>query len=113
MLRRLVWLFLMLVPLAAVALTLDEAREQGLVGEDSTGYVAAVSPNPTQTVRALVTEVNDKRRAVYERVAKQTSTASDPVTADDVARIGAPKLFDKAPPGTYLRLQGQAWQKKP
>ncbi len=113
MLRRLLLLFLMLAPTAAFAMTLDEAREQGLVGEDSTGYVAAVSASPTQAVQALVTEVNEKRRAVYEQVAKQTSTSSDPVTADQVARIGAPKLFEKAAPGTYLRAPGHGWQKKP
>ena len=112
MVRRLVCVFLMLVPLAAFALTLDEARQQGVVGEDWTGYVAAVSPNPSKEVQAVVADVNDKRRAVYEQVAKQTSTASDPVSADDVAKVGAPKVFDKAAPGTYLRLEGQAWKKK-
>jgi uncharacterized protein YdbL (DUF1318 family) len=49
---------------------------------------------------------------VYEKVAKETSTAKDPVTADDVAKVGAPKVFDKAAPGTYLRLQGETWRKK-
>ena len=112
MVRRLVCVFLMLVPLAAFALTLDEARQQGVVGEDWTGYVAAISPNPSKEVQAVVADVNDKRRAVYEQVAKQTSTASDPVSADDVAKVGAPKVFDKAAPGTYLRLEGQAWKKK-
>jgi uncharacterized protein len=112
MLRRSICVFLVLMPVAAFALTLDEAREQGLVGEDWTGYVAAVAPDPSKEVQALVTEVNDKRRAVYEKVAKETSTAKDPVAADDVARIGAPKVFDKAAPGTYIRLQGQPWRKK-
>ena len=112
MVRRLVCVFLMLVPLAAFALTLDEARQQGVVGEDWTGYVAAISPNPSKEVQAVVADVNDKRRAVYEQVAKQTSTASDPVSEDDVAKVGAPKVFDKAAPGTYLRLEGQAWRKK-
>ena len=112
MVRRLVCAFLILVPMAAFALTLDEARQQGLVGEDWTGYVAAVSPSPSKEVQALVTEVNDKRRAVYEKVARETSTAKDPVTADDVAKIGAPKVFDKAAPGTYLRLEGESWKKK-
>ena len=61
---------LLFVPLAAVALTLDEAREKGLVGEDSTGYIGAVSPNPTKEVQALVDDVNAKRRAAYEKVAR-------------------------------------------
>ena len=113
MVRRLMWVFLLFVPLAAYALTLDEAREQGLVGEDSTGYVAAVSAKPTKEVQALVDEVNTKRRAAYEQVAKQNSTPTDPVTADDVARVGAAKLIEKQARGTYIRSADKGWQKKP
>src|SRR3954451_10598984 len=97
MLRRLLCASLLLMPLAAFALTLDEARDHGLVGEDFTGYVASVSPNPSPDVRALIVDVNGKRQAVYAQIAKQTSTPTDPVTADDVGRLGAGKIFDKAP----------------
>ena len=113
MVRRLIWVVLLLVPMAAFALTLDEARQQGLIGEDSTGFVASVSPQPNAEVRALVDDVNAQRRVVYEKIAKDTSTPTDPVTADDVARLGAGKIFDRAAPGTYLRASGQSWQKKP
>ena len=113
MVRRLMCVILLFVPLCAFALTLDEAREKGFVGEDSTGYVAAVSAKPTKEVLALVDEVNAKRRAAYEQVAKQNSTPTDPVTADDVARLGAAKLIDKQASGTYIRLAEKGWQKKP
>ena len=113
MVRRLMCVFLLFVPLAAYALTLDEAREQGLVGEDATGYVAAGSARPSREVQALVDEVNAKRRAAYEQVARQNSTPTDPVTADDVARLGAAKLIEKQASGTYVRLAEKGWQKKP
>ena len=112
MLRRFVLVFLTLLPMAASALTLDEARAQGLVGEDWTGYVAAVSPNPSKEVVELIAEVNGKRHAVYEKIAKETATPQDPVTADVVGARGAEKVFDKAPPGTYIRPQGPAWRRK-
>jgi uncharacterized protein YdbL (DUF1318 family) len=112
-LRRIVLFALTLLPLTAFALTLDEARAQGLVGEDWTGFIAAVAPNPSKEVQALVSEVNAKRRTVYEKIAKETATPQDPVTADDVGQLGAGKVFDKAAPGTYIRLQGQSWTKKP
>lgn len=67
MLRRTVLIVLTLLPMAAFALTLDGARAQGLVGEDWTGYIAAVSPNPSKDVQALITEVNAKRRTAYEK----------------------------------------------
>ena len=38
----------------ALALTLDEAKAQGLVGEKVDGYVAAVVANPAAEVQALV-----------------------------------------------------------
>jgi uncharacterized protein len=116
MVRRLLCVVLLFVPLAAVAaaaLTLDAARQQGLVGEDSTGFIGAVSPNPSKEVQALVDDINAKRRAAYEKVARETSTPSDPVTAEDVGRLGAGKIFDRAPPGTYIRLPEQGWQRKP
>jgi len=114
MIRRLLSIVLACMPLVAFALTLDEARAQGLVGEDWTGYVAAVSANPSAEVKALMADVNAKRKAVYEQIAKQNSTAHDPVTADDIARVGAPKVFEKAAPGTYIRsAAGEPWKKKP
>jgi uncharacterized protein len=113
MIRRFVLVCLALLPVAAFALTLDEARAQGLIGEDWTGYVAAVSATPSAEVQALVADVNAKRKSVYEQIAKQNSTAQNPVTADDVARVGAPKVFEKAAPGTYIRTAaGQPWKKK-
>jgi len=113
MIRRIACIALLLIPGIAFALTLDEARARGLVGEDWTGYVAAVAANPTPEVQALVTEVNAKRKSVYAKIAAETSTAKDPVTADDVGRLGADKIFDKAEPGTYIRAAaGQSWQKK-
>jgi len=113
MIRRLLLIALAFVPAVAFALTLDEARAQGLVGEDWTGYVAAVAANPSAEVKALIADVNAKRKTVYEQIAKQNSTAQDPVTADDIARIGAPKVFEKAASGTYIRTAaGEPWKKK-
>jgi uncharacterized protein YdbL (DUF1318 family) len=113
MIRRLVLVCLALLPAVAFALTLDEAREQGLIGEDWNGYVAAVSATPSADVQALVADVNAKRKAVYEKIAKQNSTAQDPVSADEIARVGAPKVFEKAPAGTFVRsAAGQPWKKK-
>jgi len=113
MIRRLLLIALVCVPGVVFALTLDDARAQGLVGEDWTGYVAAVSASPSAEVKALIADVNAKRKAVYEQIAKQNSTAQDPVSADDIARIGAPKVFERAAPGTYIRTAaGQPWKRK-
>ncbi len=105
---------LLVVPLAGfAALSLDEARAQGLVGEDWTGYVAPISAKPSTEILALVSDVNAKRHAVYADIARKSSTSQDPVSVDDVGRLSAGKLFDKSPPGTYIRTGAdQPWTKK-
>jgi uncharacterized protein YdbL (DUF1318 family) len=58
-------------------------------------------------VRALAQNVNAKRRAAYEKVARQNGA---PVV--DVARIAGKKLIDNAPSGAYVKIDGK-WVKKP
>jgi uncharacterized protein len=50
------------------------ARSQGLVGEQPDGYLGFVS-TPSSAIRALVEDLNIKRRAIYtERAAAQNAT---------------------------------------
>jgi uncharacterized protein YdbL (DUF1318 family) len=94
-------------PLAAFALELDEAKANGLVGEDATGYLAAVADKPSADVAALVNDVNAKRRAEYQRIAQQNS-----LTLQQVEQIAAKKAIDKTPAGQYVRLPGEGWRRK-
>ncbi|MFN6842675.1 DUF1318 domain-containing protein, partial [Proteus mirabilis] len=48
----------------AVALTLDESRAQGLVGETFSGYVDLVQTNHKQA-QILVNVINQDRKATY------------------------------------------------
>jgi uncharacterized protein len=106
-LRRGITILLLLAPAAAFALELDDAKAQGLVGEDASGYLAAVSERPSADVSALVADVNEKRRLEYERIAKQNS-----LTVSQVEQIAAKKAIDKTPTGQYVRLPGESWRKK-
>jgi uncharacterized protein YdbL (DUF1318 family) len=56
---------------AAWAIDLHAAKEQGLVGEANTGYLAAIG-TPSAEVKALVAEVNEKRKAEFKRTADKT-----------------------------------------
>jgi uncharacterized protein YdbL (DUF1318 family) len=96
-----------LLPLAAHAVTLEEAKAQGLVGEDASGYLAAVSSKPDRDVRALVADVNAKRRAEYERIAEDNG-----IDVADVEALAGRKAIDKTAPGLYIRLPGEDWRKK-
>jgi uncharacterized protein YdbL (DUF1318 family) len=89
------------------ALELDAAKQQGLVGEGTDGYVAAVAPNPPVEVASLVATVNAKRKATYAEIAQKNGTR-----ADDVAVLAAKKLIDRAPSGLWVRDAGRWYQKK-
>jgi uncharacterized protein YdbL (DUF1318 family) len=95
------------LPLAAAALDLDTARAQGLVGEQTDGYVGAVKGQGGDEVRQLVAEVNAKRRAAYEQIAREQGT---PVAA--VASLAGQKLIAKMPAGSWIGDGGRWYQKK-
>ena len=104
----LVLVFLFALALAApnaFALSLDAARNQGLVGETQEGYVAAVGSGNSQVDR-LVADVNAKRRSRYSQIAQ-----SNGLSVSDVARQAGAKLTAKASRGQYVRMN-QKWQKK-
>ena len=108
MARRIGWMLtLLLLPLAAWALTLDEAKQTGLVGEDASGYIAAVSAKPSKEVKALVDDINTRRRTEYERIA-----AANGISVEDVEKLAGKKAIEKSPAGDYIRLPGEDWRKK-
>jgi uncharacterized protein YdbL (DUF1318 family) len=90
----------------AAALDLDSAKAQGLVGEQTDGYVGAVK-SPAPEVAKLVADVNAKRRAAYEELARRNGT---PVEA--VASLAGQKLIDRAPAGAWIGDQGRWYQKQ-
>jgi uncharacterized protein YdbL (DUF1318 family) len=95
---------LLLVP-SAWALTLDEARQQGRVGETLSGYVATRQQD--DETLALVKRINEGRMQQYQRVAQQNN-----LTASEVARIAGEKLVNRAGSGEYVRgINGQWLQK--
>lgn len=89
----------------ALALTLNEAREQGRVGETLSGYLGAVQQDP-ETLE-LVAKINVSRTQVYQQLADKNQ-----ITREDVARLAGQKLVNKAGRGEYVRgLNGQ-WLRK-
>lgn len=91
----------------ALALTLDEAKAQGVVGEKVDGYVAAVVANPTAEVQALISSTNDGRRKVYEELAKRNG-----ITVDAVGVVSGEKLRANAASGEYVQNAAGQWERK-
>jgi uncharacterized protein len=91
----------------AFAITLDEAKAQGLVGEKVDGYVAAVIANPSAEVQALIDTTNDGRRKVYEDLAQRNN-----ITVEAVGIVSAEKLREKAGRGEFVQSTSGQWEKK-
>jgi len=81
-------LFLMSLP-AANALNLDQAKNQGMVCEQPTGYLKPTG-SATAEVKTMVEDINDKRKAEYARIAEQHG-----ITPKEVGILTAKKLEPK------------------
>lgn len=87
------------------ALTLDEARTQGRVGETLNGYLAALK-NDAETQK-LVLDINQARRASYQQLAD-----SNHLPVDEVAKMAGQKLVERARPGDYVQGINGKWLRK-
>lgn len=86
------------------ALTLDEARTQGRVGETLNGYLVALK-NDAETQK-LVLDINHARRASYQQLAD-----SNHLPVDEVAKMAGQKLVERARPGEYVRGINGKWMR--
>lgn len=105
---RIVMLLFALVAAAAVpafAIDFESARAAGLVGEVDNGFVA-IPPSAKTQETALVTAVNNERRAVYAEIAAKNGTSIE---------VAALRTFEKRypsfPAGTWIQIQGK-WTRK-
>ena len=73
------------ISMPLLASPLDDARNSGQVIESSDGYVKAKSGVPAD-VQALVKDVNERRRAAYEKIAKKNGLSVAKVAAESYAK---------------------------
>ncbi|MFB9885584.1 YdbL family protein [Balneatrix alpica] len=95
----------LLLSLSAWALSLDEAKNKGLVGESNRGYLVVLSGG--KEVQALADEVNRKRRSVYQENAKSAG-----VTLEIMEQRIGQRLFEMANPGQMVQNPSGQWLKK-
>ena len=100
-------LILLLAAASAWAIDIHSAKEQGLVGEARTGYLAAVKTPASADVEALVRDVNAKRRAQFERTATKTST-----TLAQVSNRFYELAVQRTASGHYYQDGSGRWVKK-
>lgn len=91
----------------ALAMDLDGAKAQGLVGERPDGYVGAVSSNPSGEVAGLVSSVNSARKQQYTSIATKNA---QPLPV--VEKLAAEKLIQRLDSGQYYMGKSGNWEKK-
>jgi uncharacterized protein YdbL (DUF1318 family) len=106
-LRQIVAAFLLVLAFqSAWAIDIHTAKEQGLVGEANTGYLAAIG-TPSAEVKALVAEVNAKRKAEFERTAKKTGA-----TLEQVRFRFYELAVQRTEAGHYYQDASGSWKRK-
>lgn len=94
------------IPLS-FALSLQEAKSEGLIGELRNGYVGLVVQSTPAEVVAMVRDVNNQRRELYQQIAQQNN-----ISIEQVAALAFEKAVEATPAGQYLQDATGAWVKK-
>lgn len=94
-------------PVLAWAITLDEAKTQGLVGEKVDGYIALVTTESSAELKDLIENTNAGRRQVYMDLAKRNG-----ITVEAVGVLSAEKLREKARSGEIIQSPSGKWERK-
>ncbi len=89
----------------AWALTLEEAKAAGVVGEQPNGYLGVVRATPE--AQSLVSEINRKRRQAYEDIARRNGTK-----LSDVETLAGEKAIQNTKPGLMIQAPSGQWTKK-
>ncbi|MCP5368253.1 MAG: YdbL family protein [Hyphomicrobiales bacterium] len=94
------------VTVPAWAADLGQAKSAGQVGERTDGYLGLIG-SPPGDVRAMVDDINAKRKARYAEIAKKTGAS-----VKNVGLLAGAKAIEMAAPGSYVMDASGAWIKK-
>ena len=86
---------------------LDAYRSDGVIAERFDGYVEIRDSSAPSDARALVEDVNARRRALYS-----PRDDESPVPVAEAPNAVSNKIVKTAPPGTYFRRPGGDYVRK-
>lgn len=87
------------------AISLDQAKQQGLVGEMSNGYLGVVVASTEAS--SLVDMVNNKRKDIYLNLARKNK-----ITLQQVTKLAGEKSIAKTQLGHLIKNSTGQWIKK-
>ncbi len=90
---------------SAWATSLDDAKQQGLVGEMPNGYLGVVVESPE--VNELVSSVNEKRKSIYLNLARKNN-----ITMEQITALAGEKAINKTQSGHLIKTPEGKWVAK-
>jgi len=102
-----VFITLLMLSTAVFASELSDAKKAGLIGEQFTGYLGLVDQNASADIKALVLDINGKRKARYQQIAKKRKA-----TLKSVELVAGQTAIEKTEKGNYIKRKGEGWNKK-
>ncbi|SFC71652.1 YdbL family protein [Pseudoalteromonas denitrificans] len=90
---------------SALAISLQDAKKQGLVGEMPDGYLGVVKNS--SEVASLVSSVNKKRKDLYISLARKNK-----ITLNQVSALAGKKAIQKTASGHFVKNAQGKWIKK-
>jgi len=90
---------------SAWAISLGDAKQQGLVGEMQNGYLGVVVDSAE--TKSLVSSVNEKRKNIYINLARKNK-----ITMQQVTTLAGKKAFAKTQSGHFIKNASGQWVKK-
>lgn len=99
--------FCLLILPTAYGLSLQEAKEDGIIGERRDGYIGFVVANASTEVQTMVRDVNQQRRDRYQQIAEQNS-----ISIEQVSALAYEKALEATQNGHYIQDASGAWVKK-
>lgn len=92
---------------ASFAISLQSAKSKGFVGETPSGYLASPTGSASADVKALMKDINTKRKQKYAQIAAKVGK---PLSV--VEKLAGEKAIKKTSSGRYVQLPSGRWVKK-
>ncbi|MDH3948939.1 MAG: YdbL family protein [Gammaproteobacteria bacterium] len=89
------------------AISLQDAKAQGLVGEQPNGYLGLVKSTAGADVIAMMNNINAQRKKEYQAIARRNNTELNVVEA-----LAGKKAIEMTPSGQYVKLPSGQWVKR-
>ncbi len=90
---------------SAWAISIDQAKQQGLVGEMPNGYLGVVVASSEAS--SLVEMVNKKRKDIYLNLARKNK-----ITMQQMTKLAGEKAIGKTQSGHFIKNASGQWVKK-